>query len=73
MADGNEKRPSDEEMPVVEDGMSEMDVGAVGLQEAYQTFLKAGFAPMEALWLIGCMLRGVPLPEWLIDRLGEGG
>ena len=41
------------------------------LFENYQLAKRAGFESLEALWLIGCMLKGVPLPDWMVEKLNK--
>ncbi|MFE6305013.1 hypothetical protein [Nocardiopsis sp. NPDC057823] len=36
---------------------------AIGLHEAYTSFLEAGFTPRQALYLTACMLRAPETPN----------
>lgn len=37
--------------------------------ENYRLAQEAGFQRMEALWLIACLIKGVPMPDWMIEKL----
>lgn len=46
-----------------------MNDSAVAMHEFYSSLRRGGFGRWEALWLTGCMVKGVPLPDWLADKL----
>jgi hypothetical protein len=48
-----------------------MQEGATGLNELYVSLRNGGFGRWAALWLCGCMLKSVPLPDWFADRLRD--
>lgn len=44
---------------------------AAGLHEVYLSLRQAGFGRMDARWLVACLLKGVPLPDWFADKLRD--
>ena len=44
---------------------------ALAMNEMYRSYREAHFTRFEALWLTGAMAKGVPMPEWLVDRLRD--
>lgn len=52
-------------------GAPELTLGEswIGLYEMFGLAMQAGFERMEALWLVGCMTKGVPLPDWMMEKL----
>lgn len=58
-----------------DDGIGAPDLtiveGWMMLYENYRLAKNAGFEQIEALWLVGCMVRGVPLPDWMVERLNK--
>lgn len=43
--------------------------GWIGLYECYLLSKRAGFEKMEALWLVGCLIKGLPMPDWMMEKL----
>lgn len=37
----------------------------------YQSFIVAGFSEYAALWLVGALMKGLPMPDWLEARLRD--
>ena len=44
---------------------------ALAMNEMYRSYREAHFTRFESLWLTGAMAKGVPMPDWLIERLRE--
>lgn len=51
--------------------MTELMAGAHQLHELYETWVGVGFEPYVAMWLIGAVLKGLPMPDWLVARLKD--
>lgn len=53
------------------EGLPDMSLAEslVGIHEIYNNAQAAGFTKYEALWIIGIMLKGLPMPEWISERL----
>ena len=59
--------------PIGDDGTGAADLSIdeswIGVHEIFLAAQRAGFQRIEALWLTGCMVKGVPLPEWLLEHM----
>lgn len=51
------------------DGVLPLVEGAIQLHETYTLLTGAGFEEYQALFLVGVLLKGVPMPDWVIARI----
>jgi hypothetical protein len=43
--------------------------GAMQLHELYVAYVEAGFEEYVAMWMCVAVANGLPMPEWLAERL----
>lgn len=53
----------------VGDPFSELMTSAVNLHELYASLVAGGFSEYAAMWMVAAMMKGLPMPEWLCERL----